>query len=309
MADGARDPLVGRRIGAGQRFGVLRLIGRGGSGSIYMAWDDVEHQAVALKVLHADHGQRPQVQARFERERELLSHLDHPNLVRVFGWDSYEDRRMLVMEHVAGKNLYQLLQRDGAMAPRKALLVCRDAAAGIAAAHALGFIHRDLKPENIMVREADGVVKVLDFGIAKDLHADLELTRLGTYIGTPAYSAPEQIRGEKVDGRADVFSLGVILYELLTGKVAFEGRHSTEVLQATLREEPVPVEEVNAAVTLPVARLIQRMIEKNPEHRFAGMEAVRQEIDRTLPKVRAELSDEETTSVRAGLSRRFRPPA
>src|SRR5262249_9075000 len=159
--------------------------------------------------------------------------------------------------------LYQLMKYEGAFALRRAVSVCRDVASGLAEAHKHGIVHRDLKPENVMIRSTDEVVKVLDFGIAKDLNSVEELTQLGTYIGTPSYSAPEQIRGEKVDHRADIFSLGVILYELLTGKVAFDGRHSTEVLHATLRERPIPVHEHNHMVTSPVARLIDRMIEKS----------------------------------------------
>ncbi len=305
-SDVPRDPLVGLHIGEGDRYGILRLIGRGGSGSIYLAFDDVERRTVALKLLHTDHASKPHLLARFERERHLLESIQHPNLVGILGGGRFEGRLYLVMEYVAGKNLYQLLRRDGAYGTRQALKICGDAARGLAAVHAHGFVHRDLKPENIMVRTEDQVVKVLDFGIAKDLHASLELTRLGSYLGTPAYSAPEQIRGEKVDGRADIFSLGVILYELLTGKVAFEGRHRTEILEATLKEEPVPVHELNLEVTHPVARLLERMIEKNPAHRFEKMDYLITEIDRALLKIRGEMSDVEHSTVRTALKERFR---
>jgi serine/threonine-protein kinase len=284
---------------------VVRLIGRGGSGTIYMAWDEANQRSVAVKFLHDNYAANPVLLARFEREGRVFSEIQHPNLVRVYTAGREGGRLYIVTEFVPGKNLYQLLKKEGPFPIRRALSICRDVAAGLHAAHQHNVVHRDLKPENIMVRTTDQIVKVLDFGIAKDLNASVDLTQLGTYIGTPAYSAPEQVRGEKVDHRADIFSLGVILYELLTGKVAFDGRHSTEILHATLRDDPIPVGEINHLVTRPVARVLERMIEKNPIHRFESMQLVSTEIARVLPQIREEYSDADHTSVRLALKEMF----
>ncbi len=300
-----KDEFIGKRFGQGDALVVVRLIGRGGSGTIYMAWDDAHQRSVAIKFLHRDYSSNPTILARFEREGRIFQELHHPNLVEIYEAGRQHGRLYIVTEFVPGKNLYQLLQKEGAFSIRRALLVCRDVAAGIAAMHARGIVHRDLKPENIMIRTTDQVVKILDFGIAKDLKASLDLTQLGTYIGTPAYSAPEQVRGDKIDHRADIFSLGVILYELLTGKVAFDGRHSTEVLHATLRDRPIPVNELNGKVTLPVARLIERMIEKQPAHRFENAKLVEMEMSRVLPQIREDHSEDEHTSVRLALREMF----
>jgi serine/threonine-protein kinase len=234
-----------------------------------------------------------------------FARLRHENLVEVFGWGAKDERLYLISAYVEGLNLYELLQKEGPQQPEEGLRICRSVAAGLHAAHRAGVVHRDLKPENIMVREADRKVLILDFGIAKDLRASLDLTSMGMYIGTPAYSAPEQIRGEAVDRRTDIFALGVILYELLTGKVAFDGRHSTEVLRATLKEEPAPIGRLNGLVTRPVARLIEGMIKKDPADRFSDMEGVIQEIDRLQGVMREQLKDEDTRSFRHRLRNWF----
>ena len=280
MTASADDGLVGTRVGKDDGIIIVRLIGKGGSGSIYLGQDEVLDRAVALKFLHATYASNETLLTRFKREGRRFGKLVHPNLVEIYGWGKKSGRLFIVAEYVDGLNLYQLLKMHGSLPMERALRICRDSAAGLAEAHRNGIVHRDLKPENIMVRNQDNMVKVLDFGIAKDLtDSRLDLTGLGMYIGTPAYSSPEQVRGATLDHRSDIFSLGVILYELLTGRVAFDGRHSTEVLRSTLRDEPRPVTELNRLVTAPAAHLIETMIQKVPDRRFQSMLEVMAEVE------------------------------
>ncbi|HMS17278.1 MAG TPA: serine/threonine-protein kinase [Planctomycetota bacterium] len=295
------DPLIGQRLGPDDSIIVLKRIGRGASGSIFLGQDEIHGVLVALKFLSPEFATNPTSVKRFLREGTEFARLRHPNLVSVFGWGAKDERLYLISEFVEGKNLYELLQAEGPQAPEDGLRICRGVAAGLQMAHDAGVVHRDLKPENIMIRDQDRHVLILDFGIAKDLRASLDLTSMGMYIGTPAYSAPEQVRGERVDHRADIFSLGVILYELLTGKVAFDGRHSSEVLRATLKKEPTPITNVAKQVTLPVAQLIGRMIMKRPSDRFTDMRELIAEVDQILARMPDSLDKDGSFSFRRRL--------
>ena len=305
MADSsAPDPLIGQRFGEGGSFLVSKKLGEGGMGAVYLARDEKNARDVAIKFLRQDAGDRDAVE-RFKREGKKFGRLRHANLVQVYALGREQGRLYIASEFVAGKNLYQLLGEDGAFPVEWALKVIRQASAGLVEAHKSLVVHRDLKPENIMIRDADKAVKVLDFGIAKDLDASVALTRHGTYIGTPAYSAPEQVKGEEIDHRADIFSLGVILYELLTGRVAFQGRHTVEVLKATLTAAPVPVTKLNDSVTNPVAKLIDRMIQKSPKRRPESLEDVITEVDRILDALARGYTEEEKSGIRGLLKRVF----
>ncbi|HYC76935.1 MAG TPA: serine/threonine-protein kinase [Planctomycetota bacterium] len=299
------DPatFVGRTFGKGA-YEIRQKLGEGGMGVVFRAWDAEAGRDVAVKFLRTDGPVDPETISRFKNEGRKYGTLRHPNLVRVYALGKEEGLLYIASEFVEGKNLYQLLVK-GAVPVDRALSIVQDAARGLAVAHGKMFVHRDLKPENIMVRDADGQVKVLDFGIAKDLNASIALTVAGHYIGTPAYSAPEQIRGEPVDRRADIFALGVILYELLTGKVAFGGRNTVEILQRTRREAPTPANKLNAEVSGPVARLIDRMIMKSPAKRPDSCEEVVEEIDRIRAQLATGVSDEDERGIRGFLKRLF----
>jgi len=305
MSETPPDPLIGARIGKKEDTVILRTIGQGGSGAIYMAWDEGRQRHVALKFLHESYINNQNLLKRFMLEGRRFSKLKHPNLVQVYGWGEKSGRLYIASEYVEGHNLYEILQMRGSVPLEESLRICRCVAAGLSEAHRNGIVHRDLKPENVMVRNQDKEVKVLDFGIAKDLKDNkLELTGLGMYIGTPAYSAPEQIRGEGVDHRADIFSLGVILYELLTGRVAFDGRHSTEVLRSTLREEPIPITELNRLVTRSAAHLIETMIRKKQDQRYQSMIELMGEIDELLSTAE-DVNDLDDVTVRHNLKELF----
>jgi serine/threonine-protein kinase len=302
----ADEDMMGLRLGADRSIVVMRRLGKGGGGSVWLGWDEKNQRSVALKFLDPISAADPKHRERFIREGRRFGTLRHANIVRVHGLAQSGTHLYLISEFVDGRNLHQLLKSEGQLRVRHALEITRDVALGLAHAHAQGFVHRDLKPENIMVRTADGRVKVLDFGIAKDLNATEALTQFGHYLGTPAYSAPEQVRGRLVDGRSDVFSLGVILYELLSGKTAFEGRESTEILRATLEDQPEPLVKLNRNVETPVAQLIDRMIEKDPRRRIHDMATVAQELTALLESMPAEVHPAEETRIRTDLRGFFR---
>lgn len=300
------EDLTGLVLGDGQ-YRLTRRIGGGGGGTVWEADDTTRGRRVAVKILtHEADGSRESVE-RFRREGEKFGRLgrSHPNIVRIHAYGREQGFFYIVSEFVEGKHLYQLLMRDGPFPVDRALSVIRTIALAVGHAHEQQIIHRDLKPENVMIRDADGVVKVLDFGVAKDMNASVDLTRQGTYLGTPAYSAPEQIRGEPIDHRADIFSMGVILYELLTGEQPFKGRKTIEVLKATLQERPLAVEKLNRGVTPPVAQLLEKMIQKNPRRRFASCAELVAAIDGVLAGLGDTLTTEESAGVLQWLRRLF----
>jgi len=299
------DGLIGARFGEGGCLVIQDRLGEGGMGSVYKAFDEKNQRYVAIKFLRMDGMADREAISRFKREGRKFGMLRHPNLVRVYALGREQGRIYIASEYVDGRNLYEMLTEEGVFPVEWALELTRDCANAIHVAHENQVIHRDLKPENIMIRNEDKVVKVLDFGIAKDLDASIVLTRQGTYIGTPAYSPPEQIRGEDIDHRADIFSLGVILYELLTGQVAFKGRHTTEVLKATLKEDPVPVSRLNESVVNPVARLIEKMIRKSPRRRPADMREIATEADRLLVALSEGYTEEEKKGIKTVLKKIF----
>lgn len=299
------DALLGRRLGKDGFLVILERLGEGGMGSVYVARDERRDRLLAIKFLHRECLADPDALARFKREGRKFSSLDHPHLVKVYGLGKELGRRFIISEFIKGRNLHQILEADGPLPADEALRICRDAADGLVAAHAEHIIHRDLKPENIMVREADGRVVVVDFGIAKDLDATTMLTAPGVYIGTIGYSAPEQIMGEEVDPRADIFSLGVILYELLTGRLAFDGSRTVEIREATLRNNPTPVRRLNDKIIAPLARLIDRMIQKKPRRRPRDMIEVVAAIDRVAAELRAGYTAADRRSIGGVLRRVF----
>ncbi len=258
----------GRKIG---NFEIVSLLGRGGMGEVYRARDLRLKREVAVKVLPESFaGDRVGI-ARFEREARAASALNHPNIVAVFDVGAEGGTHWIASELVVGESLQTLISR-GPLVPRKAIEIAAQIAEGLAAAHASAIVHRDLKPGNIMVAR-DGRVKILDFGLAKqrrtateaDATVTEDLTDTGMIMGTAAYMSPEQVRGEDVDARADIFSLGLILHEMLSGKRAFSGDSSVEVMNAILKNDPP---ELSPAVPPTLARIVGRCLEKEPARRF-----------------------------------------
>jgi TolB-like protein/tetratricopeptide (TPR) repeat protein len=261
-------------------YEVLRELGRGAMGTVYLAHDHRLDRKVALKLLPPELVADDLRRRRFDRESRALAALNHPNIVTVHSVEEADGQPFIVMEWVQGRTLLDLIPLRGLTVDR-ALELAIPIADGVAQAHAAGIIHRDLKPSNVMVRD-DGVVKVLDFGISKsepETVADgaairADLTAEGRVMGTLPYMSPQQVLGMPLDARSDVFSLGVILYEMLAGVRPFHGEgHAT--LAAAILQQPAPLLERLAAVPPDVARVVQRCLEKEPSHRYASARELR----------------------------------
>src|ERR1700730_711501 len=257
-------------------YEVLSLLGEGGMGEVYRAHDPVLKRDVAIKVLPAFVSQDPDRMRRFQQEAQAAAALNHPNILAVYQLGNFEGTTYLVAELLEGGTLRQELTH-GALPSRKAIDYGVQIAHGLAAAHHKGIVHRDLKPENIFItREARA--KILDFGVAKltqptameegDTLTARDQTTPGQVLGTAGYMAPEQVRGETVDHRADIFAFGAILYELVTRQRAFKKPTSAETMTAILHEDPPAISLTTAGISPGLLRIVQRCLEKKPERRF-----------------------------------------
>jgi serine/threonine protein kinase/Tol biopolymer transport system component len=258
-------------------YDILRPLGAGGMGEVYRARDPVLKREVAIKILPSYFSQDPDRLRRFEQEAQAAAALNHPNILAVHRFGTFEGAPYLVSELLDGGTLGQLLTR-GPLPVRKAIDYGTQIASGLAAAHEKGIVHRDLKPDNIFVTK-DGRVKILDFGLAKltgpksapaegDTVSLQDGTAPGVVLGTVGYMSPEQVRGETVDYRADIFAFGVILYEMLTGKRAFRKPTSTETMTAILNEDPPAISQSVTGTPPALLRIVHRCLEKSPEQRF-----------------------------------------
>lgn len=273
------DLTAHRRIGP---FEVLSELGRGGMGIVYKAYHVKLHRVVALKVLSPALADDKEFLQRFEREAQSAAALNHPNIVTVYDVGAEADEHYIAMEYVDGPNLQQRLDAEGALEWTEALRIIRQALRGLDAAHRIGVVHRDIKPHNIILNGA-GLVKIADFGLAKRLDDSAQtLTIPGLIVGSPAYMAPEQARGEEVDARTDLFALSGVLYTLLSGHPPFAGKTRSELLRNILGENPTALRSIRADLPIPVARLVERALEKDPDNRFASAEEMGSAVDLAL---------------------------
>jgi serine/threonine protein kinase len=292
--------LIGRTL---SHYRINAAVGAGGMGEVYRATDMKLGREVALKVLPPNVASDSDRLARFQREAHTIAALNHPNIVTLFSVEESEGIHFLTMELVTGQRLDRLIAADG-LPLDQIREITTALVEALAAAHEKGIIHRDLKPANVMVTP-EGRVKVLDFGLAKELRAKelpqgapddvtlqvTERTQVGTILGTPAYMSPEQITAQPLDHRTDIFSLGVILHEMSTGRRPFEGKSSVELASAILRDHPPPVTDLRADLPADLARTVHRCLEKDPRHRFQTARDVGNELrelrDESLPPSRA----------------------
>jgi eukaryotic-like serine/threonine-protein kinase len=276
--------LVGRTIAG--KFELEELIGAGGTGAVYRARRLERDEVVAIKVLHRDLAADPAVAARFHREAKVASRLQHPNLIRVLDYGQEPDGLLYIsMDHLDGRHLLRVINDDWPLGTERIIEILSQILAALDAAHAMGVLHRDLKPENVMILKASengrplDIVKVCDFGIAKIIGATenreglprisrTSITSDGFVVGTPAYMSPEQATGETLDARTDLYSLGVVLYQMLTMCVPFEARTPVRTLLKHVGEEPAAPSTVSSAVDPRLERICLRALRKNPADRF-----------------------------------------
>jgi serine/threonine-protein kinase len=270
--EAAVEGLEGRLIA--ERYRVEKLLGEGGMGAVYRAEHIHMRKIVALKVLHAEMSNVPEVVARFEREAVAAGRIAHPNVAAATDFGRLEDGSFfLVLEYAAGRDLRGLLNATGALPPDRCVHIARQVAEALGAAHTLSIVHRDLKPDNVMLIERDGdadFVKVLDFGIAKVTLGDLSdqpaLTRMGAVFGTPDYMSPEQALGQTVDHRSDLYALGILMFEMLTGHTPFDHDDPTMVLAQQITAPPPPLpEHVPPALSALVLSLLAKDVQKRPQ--------------------------------------------
>jgi len=282
-----KPSLAGRAVG---KYLVLSHLGSGGIGDVWLAKDQELAREVALKFLAADFAGDSEHIQRFRMEARAASSLNHPGLVTVFDIGEFEGRQYIAQEYVRGKTVREMLGA-GPIEAKRVLEIATQIGAALSVAHSAGVIHRDIKPENIMVRP-DGLVKILDFGLARllegaaanDAGGPSGLTRTGIILGTARYMSPEQARGLPADGRSDVFSLGVVLYEMLTGAAPFTGSTPSDILAAILAEDPAPFSRKVPGVPADFERIVRRCLEKNPAARYASAEALYDELRRLATK-------------------------
>ncbi|MGG2461947.1 protein kinase domain-containing protein [Streptomyces sp. RGM 3693] len=282
--DGAQGQFEGRSVGGG-RYQLRDLLGAGGMASVHLAYDSVLDREVAIKTLHTELGREQAFRERFRREAQSVAKLTHTNIVSVF--DSGEDELdggmvpYIIMEYVAGQPLRSVLDGDiaqhGAMPTEKALKITADVLAALEASHEMSLVHRDIKPGNVMMTKRN-VVKVMDFGIARAMQSGVtSMTQTGMVVGTPQYLSPEQALGRGVDARSDLYSVGIMLFELLTGQLPFDADSPLAIAYAHVQEEPPVPSSINRSLPPAVDALVSRALKKNPNERFPTAEAMRDE--------------------------------
>ncbi len=254
--------MVGQNVG---KYKILDKIGRGGMGTVYRAIDETLHRDVAIKVLNAELND-PEVAKRFRAEAITVARLSHPGIATIYELFEHEGEWLMVMEFVRGETLESMVSRMGPLSAQRAAELCMQTLAALAHAHSMGVVHRDLKPANVMITE-NGAVKVMDFGIAR-VSGSEHLTNAGFMMGTPAYMAPEQVRGGDVDARADLYAMGVVFYRLTTSKLPFKGDTAFSMVQSQVNDPPTPALSFRHDLPAWVDEVVTRALEKAPEQRF-----------------------------------------
>lgn len=255
------------------RYEAREPIGSGGMANVYKGIDCVLKRDVAIKLLHDDSASDPSFVERFRREAQAVARLNHPNIVSVYDWGAVANSYYMVMEYVDGTSLKELIRDRAPLPEREALRVAADVASALTMAHQGGIVHRDIKPQNILLT-ADGSVKVVDFGIART-ETLTQLTLTNAVYGTAHYFSPEQAQGRTVDARSDIYSLGVVLYEMLTGREPFQGASLLEVAVQHVQQPPVPPRDCVPSISPEVNDLVLRALAKDPKDRFESASAMR----------------------------------
>lgn len=280
--------MIGKKV---REYTITAKIGEGGMGQVFRAEDNLKRN-VAIKLLHRDLTQDSQKLERFQSEAITLGKLNHPNIATLYAFFGHEGDWYMVMEFVDGETFESLIKRQGAMPVRRALELLDQALQGLEHAHGKQVIHRDIKPGNLMLNSA-GLVKITDFGIARVLGTK-RMTQTGTLIGTLEYISPEQVKGGEPDERSDIYALGVMFYEMVTGRVPFSSTSEFEIMRQHLEEKPPPPRTLLPGLPVEVERLIQKALEKDPAARFQTAREMREAVRQALAHLPQEAAAPET---------------
>ena len=260
------------------RYVLEELIATGGMAEVWRARDDVLARMVAVKILRADLADDPSLSERFQREAVTAARLTHPHIISVFDTGIDDDTRYIVMEHFAGRSLREILEDRKALPTGESVAIMLPVLDALGFAHGNGLIHRDVKPGNILVE--NGRVKVTDFGIAKAAYAHGDLTTTGAMLGTVRYISPEQVEGGEIDSRSDLYSAGVVLYEMLTGRPPFAAQTDVATAMIRLTSDPLPPRAIRPGIPRGLESVVMRALARGPEDRFFSAEAMRAALER-----------------------------
>jgi serine/threonine protein kinase len=269
--------LIGTRIF--ERYEILSKIDSGGMAEVYLGQDLQQDKKVAIKILHEAYSGNKNFISRFQKEAQILIKLDNPNIVSVFDWGHCGDLYFIVMEYVSGESLNKLIERNGHLNPRQTAAIAGQVCDALAAAHSGNLIHRDIKPRNIIISDGD-IVKLTDFGIAKIVADDL--TKTMSILGTSHYVSPEQAQGKILDYRSDIYSLGIVMYEMLTGDVPFRGGSSIDISLRHITEKPLLPSKILPGIPQKIEKIILQCLEKLPDNRYADISALKKDLDNFL---------------------------
>jgi serine/threonine-protein kinase len=264
-----------------ERYEIHKRVGRGGMADVFLARDRLLDRQVAIKVLFPEFAVDPNFVERFRREAQAAANLSHPNIVNVYDWGKYEGTYFIAMEYVQGRTLAEILKTNRRLTPKQAAEIASEVAAALGFAHEAGLAHRDIKPANILIG-TNGQVKVADFGIARAMNSSTEsnLTQVGSVMGTASYFSPEQAQGAQPDPRSDLYSLGIVMYEMVAGKPPFTGENPVAIAYKQVHDQPTPLNKIIDGIPRPFEAIVAKLLAKDPKLRYSSAHALRDDLRR-----------------------------